>query len=538
MVKNVSLEKWLKDAKKDGLVKDGPSKGSIKMEVKNEGSTPSKKENKTITDAQGYKWLVTPRGFKYPLPSVMTRKEGLYAKLPKNLRRYERFGTEHPCIQEWLNTIRAEGTKGNYARALLRFCVAKDISPKEFGDLHTTIDGQREAKTMATKYILPLVTSNPFESLRATKALRSFFWAYSGGFPLPLDLRKLKPREEDKTPFEKTKFYYGPRDEMREHMKRMIDIGSRDLRDTVALTLLFRAGLRGNTLNHFKVKNVQDIIKLEHPEKEGVTVELLCLTIIGYNKKTGEGICEKTAHYPFPPLIDSPGQPKGYYTFLGGSALELFRNFMVTYHKNSAPNDHLFVQKKGGSFQKSLRNRFKQRIVNSGVYPERGTNKDPTLIRLHDFRWIFGELASENLSQQRAEMLAGHKLKGVMEHYRKRTKKVCGQDYLKIKFEITTDYLKEKWLKELAEQKEQEEEKFKETIIEEPLEQPETMPKVPTMPSELNAFVLHSAPKKCLRELDFTHAKDNSYCKVCMQTHQAEYEACQELRKERPDLFI
>jgi len=540
----MGLDQWLEKAKKDGIVKDKSSNKPPKEEKKevNMASSPTKGAVRIVEDEKGYEWAITKRGLRFPLaiPVKKLKRGNCIRALDIEDILHNRFGSEYPCVKVWIDSLRSESTKRQYGGGLLYFCMACDISPKEFADLWETIEKQNQARKMATNYILPFIRTKPHFAVRTTKALKSFF-RRTTGFPLPLDSGPsgaLEVKVEDTEQFEQTRFNYGTHDEMREHMDRLLKVGATDLKHEVALTFLAKAGLRRNTVDHLKIKHVQDIITME--DETGTKEELLCLTVTGYNPRTDEGICEKTHHYKFPKLLDAEGQPRGYYTFLARDALKLFRRFMAVYHSNSKPDDLLFPSTMGGSFAKNLLVKYKRRVKLAG-YPAK-------IMRLHDLRWMFDELAHEVLKANRAEMLAGHKLKGVQEHYQKRNKLDLAKDYLKINFKLSVESLKKRW----KEDQEREEKKKLETKPKEPEAPRIETPVLPTEIAKPQATVesvreevhekleriLKPAPKHCLRGKTFGVRDTDAYChNVCSQQSPTEYKACQELREEQPNLF-
>ena len=502
-MKTVSLEEWIKKAQKDGIVKE-----DVNME-ENKGSIPLKNEHEYFTDEDGYTWIKTSKGLNFPLGKRRNRRGKRGFQKCKLL--YERFAQEYPIVAKWLNRIQSSSTKRAYATGLLKFCRETDTSPKEFADLWRTIESQTKAKVMVTQYVQTIMRDNPLMAEHVIKATKNFFRITSGGFKLPLDTGKggaLYISNALREAHEKRRYSFASNDEMREGLQTMLPIMSRDLKDLMAVTLLYRAGVRDSVLSKLRVKHTQDRFIIND-------VEILCLTI------TGE-LDGKIKYYNFPRLLDSPGQPRGYYTYLAGDSLELFDRFMERYHKNSTPNKLLFADYEDQFYVICLARRVKRNLEKAG-YPEKE-------IWLHQLRSYFEILAHEVLKRNRAEMLGGHLLKGPQEHYQKRNKIECGKDYLKIQFISSAKFLKAKWLKELETKKLLEEEKLKRKI-----EQPQ--PVTPQVESQKETFVLGPTPKECLRGLNFKHERDNSLCKQCMQTRAQEYQACQELKEERSELF-
>lgn len=572
MSKDKTLGEWLEKAKKDGLVKSNTdtSKKKVEKEV-NAGSSPARKEYKEFTDEDGFKWVLTPRGLKFPIRTKVKRRNILFISF-KGKRLHERFRDAYPEIQKWMNTLsKTSTTYHTYPTAFLSFCIDNDITPKEFGEHYKTREKEREAKRIVTAYIQSFMIAKPNRATQMMKASKSFYRIYSGGEVLSLDLKgalKIPLSAFEKT--EKPQFAYGSRDEMREKLAHMIPIASRDLKDEMALIILYRTGVRNNVLNSLKIKDVQDRFTVEDPITKQPT-EVLCLTITG-------DLDKKIRNYNFPRLLDAEGQPRGYYTYLAKDSLEMFDRFMQTYHRNSDLETALFSQPMGGNFVSHLILRFKNRLRKAG-YPA-------DTITLHQFRKNFSEVAHESVEDNKAEMLSGHLLKGPQEHYQKRNKIDLAKEYLKIKFtpSDSIEDLKQKFLEEQRERlaKEQRIGKLEVTIekagLAVPKEAPaswkpptftevrpslEEAPPIPTVsPVQQQKDDIHKiqerisekakkeekkpieiplgpAPKACLRGLSFSKATDDSYChELCARGYSSQYKACQEAKSESPELFI
>jgi len=584
----MGLDRWLEKAKKDGIIRDEPTKKEETIkESEKVGLNPTEKEYKEYTDEEGLKWIITPRGLKFPIESEKEKKGAFYVP-SKGKRLHERFAKAYPEIQKWMNTfIEGTSTYRKYPRLFLSFCIDNDISPKEFGELWKTREDETKARQIVAAYIQSFMNTNPNTAQQMVQAIRNFFRHYSGGIILSLDTKRggalwISPSTKEKR--ERRRYSFGSRDEMREKLAHIIPICSRDLKDEMALTMLYRAGIRDNVLNNLKVKDVRDRFKVEHPIT-GEKIEVLCLTI------TSE-LDSKIRSYGFPKLLDTDGQPRGYYTFLTRDSLRMFDSFMETYHRNSSLETLLFSQPMGGSdFVGHLRRRIKGRLRKAD-YPHKE-------IWLHQLRACFSELAHENVEHNKAEMLSGHLLKGTQEHYQKRNKTDLAKEYLKIKFtpKETMEDLKQKFIEEQRERLAKEEQITRlETTVrdaglkvpEEPttwkpptfeeeapsletsppiVKAPPLKPKPPTISqAEQQREDIHKRqeriterveekkpievplgpppdPKYCLRGLTFVGEKDDSFCHTaCAKGYQTQYQACQqgkaELRKERPDLVI
>ena len=543
--KSVSkLDEWIKQAEKDGIVNDSNSRSTESEEEKaempnernptKEGPTPSKKEYRKYTDEEGYNWIETPRGLKFPQPTKLKKKGGSGWRKSRSI--IDRFGEAYPLVEKWLENVTAKNTRISYTQGLLAFFIDCDISPLEFAGLWDSIEKQQKAKHLVGTYIQRIMKQDPFLAINVIRGTKHFF-KFNTGFVLSL---AVKVPEELSRKRERKRYAWGTTDDIREKMMMFLPTMSRDLRDLMALTMLYRCGFRDGVLNKLKVCHMQDRFEAKHPIK-GEMTEVLCLTIT-------EEVCEKTGHYKFPRLEDTPDQPRGYYTYLANDSLELFDKFMAKYHVNNPPDKLLFAKYEGQRFCMNLRKRSNHRLNKAGY--------DAHLIWCHQFRGLFERLAHEVLKENRAEYLGGHLLSGSQEHYQKRNKIECAKDYLKIQFTPSVEFLKRRFAEEMQLQKQREEEEVAKKLkepgfkAEEPIKEetsmeskgPQTHVKVAkeiTPEKREPTFVLGPAPKHCLRGLAFKDARDDSYCHhTCRISNSDEYKACQDLKNENPELFL
>ena len=390
-----------------------------------------KTEVKAIYDKEGF--LLTLKGNKFPIANKPI-KPGTQGFVPTGLSLIERIMEQFPEVDIWLRTTsNSISTWRTYGGKLIEFCIVKDMTPKEFAELRHTEKEQDKAIELASDHIQDLLFKKKCHQANDTiNALKSFYQFHSKGRRiLALDTKaSLRIKSEDLRSKEKPRYAWGPPKEIRRKVAMIIP-AAHDLYDRMALTFLYRTGCRRNVLKHLKIKHVQDRFKVENPvtnKKE----EVLCLTIIGYNRERKEGICEKTEHYNFPRLLDDPKQRHGYYTYLSGDSLELFDQFLSKHHPNPKPEDYVFFKYSD-----------KQKPMDPGTFARRyktilkRLNFPFEKIWLHEYKELFTTLAKASISREesyRAEFLSGHILPMSQEHYVKRNKIADAQAYLRIDF--------------------------------------------------------------------------------------------------------
>jgi len=393
-----------------------------------------------FNDEKGY--VTTPKGNKFPIaiPRKKQKKDSVGRLfVPSGLTKTQRIMKQFPEVDRWLRTkYNSRGTWEVYAYFLIGFCIAKDITPKQFAELRHNEKEQDKAIDLASEHIQDLLFEKKFtQATGCVKALKSFYQFHSKGRKiLALDTKgSLEIKIEDMRSKERPHYAWGPPSEIRRKQSLIIP-SARDLFDRMALTFLFRTGCRKNVLRHLKIKDVQDRFELENPNT-GKKEQVLCLTIYGYNQDAKEGIAEKIEHYGFPKLPDDPQQRHGYYTFLAKDSLELFDKFLEKYHPNPKPDDYIFYRlsdKTKPLGVDGLSRRFKTVLKRSNFPAEK--------ITLHQYRELFTELAEATMSKAdsyRADFLVGHMLDGMGEKYHRRNKIADGQAYLKIDFGTPTE---------------------------------------------------------------------------------------------------
>jgi len=382
--------------------------------------TTEVQERKVIRDKLGDLWIVTPKGLKFPKGKPRNQRVAL--TLPEERHLIPRFANAFPCVKTWLETFESENTRKYYGMALLDFCVYTDMKPSEFGDLWKSTEQMVKARQLATEFIRHLKGRSAWTASHAINALKSFFRVYSSGFHLPLDSGRggaVEIKESSKAKFRRKKFNWGSMDEFRKTIKAII-ANADNLKARTALTLLYRAGIRDNVLDHITVEDVQDYIEIEG-------TELLCLTItakIDYKLRNV--------------VMPLPSGENGYYTFISGEALELFKRFMHQCHADSSPETPVFRHDRAKLLnRKSIRYAAGFRIYLNRVLEKIGLPSEQ--IWPHQLRGLFNQLAHHYCSTNNAEFLTGHKLRGVQESYQWRNKNDLAIEYLKIRFEPITE---------------------------------------------------------------------------------------------------
>jgi len=289
-----------------------------------------------------------------------------------------------------------------------------------------------------------------------------------------------------------------------------------------------------------KIKDVQEYLETNDRE-------LLVLTITGK-------IDRKISNYNFPLLTDS--QKYGYYTYLSGDGLELFKRFLDVHHKNSKMEDHVFFKgyaHKRRSAVQLLLHRF-QWCARKRGYPHKQ-------IWLHQLRSLFEQLGDDALKVNQIEFLAGHILRGSQKSYKWQNKIDSAKLYLQIQFSPTEQKDRE------ISQKDREIERLKEEIekYRQPNEKNEDKvedwqkqyekdnqkvdiikPNTPTKQTKSNEVAIEKPkplePLKQNTDLVFCPHKDDWVHIVDCGTYKAEnwkmYVECQRMRITNPDNLI
>lgn len=380
------------------------------------------KENKVNKDEKGDLWTTTPRGLRFP--KAKKRNHQGFERLPYERTTLGRFCAMYPEVSEWLESFESFGTKDLYGNSLRRFCVFTDMTPKEFGELWRSTEDMVKARQLVTKYIRLLARESPAKANNTVMALKSFFRIYSSGFQLPLDTARggaLEIKESIKAKFRRIKYNWGELAEFKKKVKGIIGTIPY-LQKRTAITFLYRTGVRNNVLDHITVGDVQDYIEINE-------TKILCLTITPKLDFKLRNL-----------VMRLPTGETGYYTFLAGNGLELFKRYMEQHHANSPMDKPLFRHKpkrrmgkllSSPKYTPNLRDWFNGHLERIG-YPSKQ-------IWLHHLRALFNQLAHTYCETNRAEFLSGHKLKGVQEHYQWRNKNDLAKEYLKINFEPKTE---------------------------------------------------------------------------------------------------
>lgn len=523
--KENGLEKWLKEAKKDGFVLESSNPDTPKNEENEKvGAIPTGKEPRDI------------------LPKGRERVRYFGAKKHKPL--YERFMEQFPCVGDWLRH-KLGGTKGSYGNAFLAFCREANILPDDFGKMEMF-----KARDLAWKHIEITMRRTAARASVMMKSCTSFYRYYNKGVKLPFDTQKgghhkiVTPRSQ-----RRNKFRWGTIDEARELIFAIID-QTTNLRDKMMYTLAVSTGIRENAFWDFKWKDFEQRIDVN-----GEQVIVI--------KVTPE-LDQKIEGYRF----------DFYYAFLSGYALKLFEQYEQKYRGNRGLEDYVFYTlSSSGLFEegrKMSRERasktFRQLVdkcKKKGIVPKgRGD------LWFHLLRALFKKFVRNSpiTDDEYKEFIMGHVLPGSREAYADRDPIELAKEYLKINFSPPIEYLKRKFKEE---QRKREELEIRVTELE--IEQtgptqlrrethtaykapsfedvPSNLtvgpiapkrPVVQTVESSINRTQVEIGPppKACLRRLDVKNMKDDSYCHTfCKEHFLTEYKGCQEAKKENPELF-
>jgi len=528
-VKIVSLEKWLNDAKKDGLVNDTPSIESHEGEVMevSEGSSPSK------TNVQA---MLQALKIEKPIGLKMIRATKGKSTLKNLMQKF-------PCCNKWLRG-KPDSTGKHYACGLLDCCIAMNMLPTEYGELcKKDLD---RARDLVWEHIEE-ISLNPdsfHKALNMLKAVKSFCRSYTKGHKLPFDSQKGGPHRL-KGNKHREKFRFGTIDQTREILFRLID-NAHCLRDETIITLDLNTGMRANCFESLKWKDFKHVIKIGDKE----------LIVLKITDQIDQKLQEANIDF--------------YYSFVTNHALTTFRKYEQTHRGKQTDDDYVFYNNAMKVIKvhsvSCIFKRLVDRLVERTVI-----EKDPKVkLSFHDIRRAFRKFVRNSPIQDDdfKEFIMGHVLKGSREAYAERDPLELGKEYLKIDFEPPIESLKRKF-KVLLMKKEAEglidrkdgtmlRKRLAKDIsdLEQPTSPPIVQPTVQPTPLEIaeepqlpttlqieqatDEFVLGPPPKHCLRNIAFnpTYVRDNSYCRVCKKTHLAEYRACMELREENPELFI
>jgi len=514
--------------------------------MKEKNVTPKENNSKKEIEMNSLKdyEMTTPRGLVFPCHPQHwedKKRHGIKKMAGDSITPillHKHFEKLYPEIEEWGKSFSGvEGSRHNF-RALLLFCIAKDVTPKEFGELWHDQDEIIKARNLATSYITTIDNINL--KRKSINALKSFYRFYTKGFRLPLDTRKggacyISIREKREQA--KTRYSWGTLEEIRRKVTEIINT-AKSLEDKTIFTILYRTGVRRNVIQHLKIKHVQEYIEVDNQK-------LLVLTITGKLDK-------KVANYNFPLLKDS--QQYGYYTYLAGDGLTLFKRFLEVHHKNSKMEDYVFFKDyayKRRSAVQLLLHRFQWCVKKRG-YPEKQ-------IWLHQLRSLFEQLGDENLKVNQIEFLAGHILRGSQKSYKWQNKIDSARLYLKIQFSPTEQ--KDKEIKQLKEElkrlknppieKDSVVEDWEKQYIKDQIDvaktQPTlTKPNIPSKQTKSSEIVMEKPkspePLKQNTDLVFCPHKDDwvhiVYCGTCKAANWKMYVECQRMRITDPNNLI
>ena len=116
-------------------------------------------------EAKGYvfddekNYVTTPRGNKFPIGAEPEKKKKVGSfYVSSGPTRMETAMNEFPLVDICLRTrYTSTGTWAHYIYSLIGFCIAKDITPKEFAELRHNDKEQDEAIELASDYIQDII---------------------------------------------------------------------------------------------------------------------------------------------------------------------------------------------------------------------------------------------------------------------------------------------------------------------------------------------------------------------------------------------
>ena len=167
-------------------------------------------------------------GYKFALcqcPKCETR----FRQGKDNAVEFEKFVAEHSVVEEWM-TGRPENTRKAYARNLMKFCKAVNLTPEAFQSLST-----KEAREKAWMYLSTL-KNKPSVYISVLSTAKSFFRNRDGEV-LTFDSRRGGKHYCNTKRVKRAAYEHIPN---RKEMYKIIDM-ARGLRDKTILTLLFQS---------------------------------------------------------------------------------------------------------------------------------------------------------------------------------------------------------------------------------------------------------------------------------------------------------
>ena len=534
----MTLDSWLKKAKKDGVVKEenkpssNPKKEDEKMELK-EGSSPSRKEPRDI------------------LPK--SRKQLQKGQRPSDYNALNLFYELCPIVKKWLAQRR---NKRGYGYGFLCFCIEANIMPKDFGELNHSKEEIVKARDLVWDVCTKLMDEGRYTLAKTVrKCAKAFYkWVNKAEVELPFDAREsgyhyLSP------PKEREAYDWGTVEETKELFFNVLAFAPGLTYRTIFL-LDFVTGWR---------KNAFESLKWKHFETPGIkTINDREVLIVKITKE-----------------IDSKQAKalKYYWSFIAGEALEVFKQYKETC-SNREPESYVFRYKKGWSkgntvqaeeinkvWKIMMRKAESQRIIPKGSAEKLWFHQ----IRKHCFRKIMQN--ADGIEYENKEFLMGHKLKGSAESYATRHYESLAPEYFKANFDPPIKYYKDKHrfeeqMRQEAEARIERYEKVYPDLTELP-EEIETVPQTqqgwqspkmeeqtlpyktsppqepqPTPKTDMEQVkehirdtlvtILQKPPKNCLRRKNFAPTDDASYCiNVCKKLSPNQFKACMEINEEK-----
>ena len=436
-----------------------------------------------------------------------------------------------PIVGQWVRFKKTLGAKRVFVYPFLHFCREANIMPKDFGDLNTTRKDTLKARDMVWDVCSKLMNENRNNTaLAVRKSCKAFYHFYcKGDADLPFDTKAGGFHHISVDAHKLPEFEWGIFEEAKEHFFDMLS-KARGLMMRTIMLLIYVTGWRINVFTHLKWKHLEEIGVID---VDGQDVLIVKIT---------------------PEIDTKQGRAlKKYYSFITGTALETLRLYEERFRNGRDSEQYVFLTPQSNRPIMRLRlEQYFKRIVREcereGLLKE-GSSKHGVLTP-HKLRKVFRKVMQETkgIEFEYKEFLMGHKLPGgATDIYALKDYRELARAYLKADFSAPKDYYKRKWLEEqrAREKMETATQIYKEPAPEGlPVEEAET-PITQEAPMEqaiikkaIVSRIPKPAPNYCPRGLTFHNTTTDSYCHtLCAKTHPTEYQACQELQVEQPEMF-
>ena len=441
---------------------------------------------------------------------------------------FDRFLKICPIVAQWLRFKKTSSAKKSFAYSFLRFCRGANIMPKDFGELSKTREQILKARDMVWNVCVDLMNEGRYtQALQVRKSCKAFYRFYcKGDAELPFATRRGDYHHISIEGTEVPEFEWGTFEEAKEHFYDLLS-KAQDLTMRTIILLVYVAGWRLNVFSHLKWKHLEEIGVID---VDGQDVLVIKITP-NIDVKQGRAL-------------------KKYYSFITGEALESLRLYEKRFRAGRDSEQIVFrcprtqTPISNGIISTQFK-RMVEKCEDEGLLPK-GTAKKRKFLTPHKVRKIFRKVVQEakGFEFEYKEFLMGHKLKGASETYALRDYRELARAYLKADFSAPKDYYKRKWLEEQRAKEEEQaktvpfKDEFAEGVIEETPQPTETATEQKIIKKAIVERMPKPAPNYCPRGLTFHNKTTDSYCHtLCAKTHPTEYQACQELQVEQPEIF-